>query len=112
MAIDYGLPDWGILNVMRIVKTLHRHLGAILMIGVITGLFVTGALLLWAATLSIPDLESFEQRKVEQSTKIYDRTGEVLLFNVHENVKRTVVGWDNISHHVKNATVATEDEAF
>ena len=39
--------------------------------------------LLWASTLSIPDIAAFETRKVAESTKIYDRTGEILLYDVH-----------------------------
>ena len=47
--------------------------------------------LLWISTFKVPDLSSFEQRKVAQSTKIYDRTGKILLYDVHQGAKRTVV---------------------
>ncbi len=76
------------------------------------GLLLSGIFVLWAATLEIPDLESFEQRKVAQSTKIYDRTGEVLLFDLHEDVQRTVIPFEEISRNIKNATVAIEDAEF
>jgi len=69
-------------------------------------------ILLWASTLRIPDLASFEQRKIEQSTKIYDRTGEVLLYDVHQNITRTVISFSEISRNIKNATVAIEDAEF
>src|SRR3989338_9648655 len=75
-------------------------------------LFCAGFLFLWAATLKIPDLQTFDERKVEQSTKIYDRTGEILLFDIHENTQRTVVPFSDISRHIKNATVAIEDSEF
>ena len=75
-------------------------------------LFCAGFLFLWAATLKIPDLQTFDERKVEQSTKIYDRTGEILLFDIHENTQRTVVPLNDISRHIKNATVAIEDSEF
>src|SRR3989344_1485530 len=75
-------------------------------------LFCGGFLFLWAATLKIPDLQTFDERKVEQSTKIYDRTGEILLFDIHENTQRTVVPLRDISRHIKNATVAIEDSEF
>jgi 1A family penicillin-binding protein len=74
--------------------------------------FFAGCVLLWAATLRLPDFDVFEERKVEQSTKIYDRTGEVLLYDVHENAQRTIVPFDTISRHIKNATVAIEDAEF
>jgi 1A family penicillin-binding protein len=68
--------------------------------------------LLWASTLSIPDIAAFETRKVAESTKIYDRTGEILLYDVHENIRRTVVAGEDISEHIRNATIAIEDESF
>ena len=76
------------------------------------GFLVLGVLVLWAASLRLPDLQSFEERIVQQSTKIYDRTGEILLFAVHENVQRTIISRDQISRHIKNATVAIEDTEF
>jgi len=68
--------------------------------------------LIWVSTLEIPDLSSFEERRVLQSTKIYDRTGEILLYDLHQDVKRTVVPFSDISRHIKNATVAIEDDQF
>ena len=76
------------------------------------GILFAGVIVLWAASFRVPDLNTFEERIVQQSTKIYDRTGEVLLFDVHENVQRTVVDFDEISRHIKNATVAIEDAEF
>jgi len=71
-----------------------------------------GLIALWISTFQMPDLQSFETRKVAQSTKIYDRTGKILLYDVHENTKRTVVPFENISKDIKNATVAIEDAEF
>lgn len=73
---------------------------------------VTSAVLIWVSTLEIPDLSSFENRRILQSTKIYDRTGEILLYDLHQDVKRTIVPFENISRYLKNATVAVEDERF
>lgn len=84
----------------------------IIVLGISAGFFLAGGIVLWAATLEIPDLQSFETRKVEQSTKIYDRTGEVLLWDLHANIQRTVVPLDGISREIKNATVAIEDAEF
>lgn len=78
----------------------------------VLGLIGAGVLLVWIATLDIPDLSSFEDRRVQQSTKIYDRTGKILLYDLHQDVKRTVVPYENISRHIKNATVAIEDDTF
>lgn len=84
----------------------------IVMIAIIIGLFGSGITIIWASTLKIPDFNSFEERKITQSTKIYDRTGKVVLFDVHKDIKRTVIPFEDISRHVKNATIAIEDSEF
>lgn len=76
------------------------------------GLVLSGLIFVWVSTLDIPDLSAFEQRRVLQSTKIYDRTGEVLLYDFHQDVRRTVVPFEDISRHIKNATIAIEDDTF
>ncbi len=76
------------------------------------GIFTAAGILFWISTLEIPDLSAFEERRVLQSTKIYDRTGEILLYDLHQDVRRTIVPFDNISRHLKNATVAIEDDQF
>ncbi len=78
----------------------------------VVGLIVTGSVFLWVSTLEIPDLSSFDQRRILQSTKIYDRTGEVVLYDLHQDVRRTIVPFEDISYHIKNATVAIEDDQF
>ena len=79
---------------------------------IVLGLFIAGGLLIWAADLPIPTLDGFENRVIQQTTKIYDRTGEVLLYDVYKNVKRTVVPLADISPYMRNATVAIEDNNF
>lgn len=72
----------------------------------------TGFFLIWLSTIQLPDLNNFENRAVAESTKIYDRTGQVVLFDVHGTVRRTVVPLDQISDYVKWATIAIEDKNF
>ena len=47
---------------------------------------VFGGLFIWIATLDIPDLDAFGSRQVLQSTKIYDRSGEILLYDLHQDL--------------------------
>src|SRR3569832_311179 len=75
-------------------------------------LILSGLFFLWAATLKLPDLASLDERKGEQSLKIYDRSGSVLLYDLHDNVQRTVVPLTQISPNVQHATVAIEDPNF
>lgn len=84
----------------------------VLLLG-IAGFVFVGSSVIWAATLNIPDFDSFfQERVISESTKIYDRTGEVILYDVHGTVKRTVVPLEEIAGNVKNATLAIEDAEF
>ena len=67
---------------------------------------------LWMSSLRMPDLSSFETRKVVESTKIYDRTGTVLLYDTGGNAKRTVVPLSNVSPYIQKGTIAIEDSNF
>ena len=74
-------------------------------------LFILASILLFAF-IKIPTLEDFKERKVAESTRIYDRTGKVLLWEVHGEERRTVVRFEDISRNIKNATIAIEDSNF
>lgn len=75
--------------------------------------FAMGCLFLWAATLRLPDLESLSQIRLDQSVKIYDRTGEVLLYDLNSNnIRRTSLPLEEISPNIKNAIIAIEDPSF
>jgi len=78
----------------------------------VVGILSISGLLVWISTMKIPDLSSFEDRRILQSTKIYDRTGEILLYDLHQDVKRTIIPFEDISRNIKNATIAIEDERF
>lgn len=75
-------------------------------------LFTGSFSVIWAITLPIPDFESYFNKQIaEQSTKIYDRTGEVLLYDVR-GVRQSTVSFEEIPQWVKLATIAIEDDNF
>jgi len=80
----------------------------------IVGFFIlmTGILIIWFSSLRIPDFQSFENRKIINSTKIYDRTGKILLYDIHQDIKKTDISFDKMNVNIKNATVAIEDSEF
>ncbi|HLP86893.1 MAG TPA: PBP1A family penicillin-binding protein [Candidatus Paceibacterota bacterium] len=84
----------------------------IILILLAAGLVITGILVIWVSTLKLPDFKSFTERKIQSSTKIYDRTGEILLYDVHQNIKRTVIPYEDMGVNILNATVAIEDSNF
>lgn len=59
----------------------------------------------------LPDPNRLLERQVPESTKIFDREGG-LLYEIHGEAKRTLVGLDQISPYAKNATIAIEDKNF
>lgn len=76
------------------------------------GLIISATILIWISTFKVPTTESIRERRVSESTKIYDRTGKILLYDTGGNVRRSVVPIENISRHIKNATIAIEDKEF
>ncbi|HEY4480128.1 MAG TPA: PBP1A family penicillin-binding protein [Candidatus Paceibacterota bacterium] len=74
---------------------------------------VGGALILiWVSTFKVPTSDSIRERRVTESTKIYDRTGEILLYDTGGDIRRSIVPIDQISRYIKNATIAIEDREF
>lgn len=71
-----------------------------------------GAFAVWVSLLKLPDFKSFTERKIQSSTKIYDRTGKIILYDVHQDIKRTVIPYEEMGVNIKNATVAIEDSEF
>ena len=66
---------------------LKESLYAMLGVALITATFFV----IWIATIKLPDFSDFENRKIANSTKIYDRTGKVVLYNIHENIKQNSI---------------------
>ena len=63
-------------------------------------------------SVDLPDLEQIGNKRVSQSTKIYDRDEKVLLYEVHGEEKRTVISFEEIPKTVREATIAVEDKNF
>lgn len=60
----------------------------------------------------LPNPNRLIDRQIAQSTKIYDRTGETALYEIHGDEKRTMVNLNDLPAYVKNATIAIEDKDF
>lgn len=89
-----------------------KNIKKFIYLGLLGAFLLGGVFLLWITTVELPNINNFENRIVAESTKIYDRTGKVVLFDVHGNVRRTVVPMEKISDYVKWATIAIEDDNF
>lgn len=105
--------DWGGNHVEHMIAKLRKQsIKKLILIGIIALFILGGLFILWIATFELPNLDNFDERRIAQSTKIYDRTGDVILFDVHGEVTRTVVRLDQINDYVEKATIAIEDNNF
>jgi len=84
-----------------------KSIGWVFLAGV---LFVVGVFIFFMKDL--PDPSKINKRVVNESTKIYDRTGQHLLYEIHGEENRTVISIDQIPDVVKFATIALEDQDF
>ena len=71
-----------------------------------------GGTLVWASLIRLPDLSNFASRKIANSSKIVDRTGEIVLYDIHQSVRRTEIPLSEMGENIKNASIAIEDERF
>lgn len=85
-----------------------------ILIFILAFLFIfAGISAVWATTLPVPDINTYyDQLSQKQSTKIYDRTGKVQLYDLSGNFRRTQISLDQISKYVKEGTIAIEDAQF
>ncbi|HYF29030.1 MAG TPA: transglycosylase domain-containing protein [Candidatus Paceibacterota bacterium] len=83
-----------------------------LFIGAGVFFLVCGVAILSVAFTPIPDLNSFDARKVSESTKIYDREGKTILYDLNHDMRRNVVPLSAMSKNLQLATIAIEDDKF
>ena len=91
------------------VKKFFKYFFLLLLIGFFVG---SGALMLWASQLEIPSIKSLENLKMSQATKIYDKKGETILYNIYDDEKRTIIPLSKISKYIQWATISIEDQDF
>jgi len=105
----------GMKEISKILKNIYKNKRLLKnIVFFLAGLFVliSSVVIIWIFSMSIPDFNSFKNRKVVNSTQIYDRTGEILLYDIHQDTKRTDISFDQMGLNIKNATVAIEDSEF
>ena len=60
----------------------------------------------------LPRPEKFTERPFVESSKIFDRTGKILLYEVYGEERRKVVLLDAVPSYLKDTVIATEDINF
>ncbi len=80
-------------------------------IGVVAGFLLLVGLFAYFRK-DLPNLKDISGNNIGGSIQYYDRTGETLLWEDFDAVKRIPVQGENISEYVKQATIAIEDQDF
>ena len=79
--------------------------------GFIAGVIGLLILVAWVGR-NLPDPGQLIDREIAQTTKIYDRTGEHVLYEIHGDQQRTIVALKDLPAYVPQATIAIEDKDF
>src|SRR3972149_5939768 len=60
----------------------------------------------------LPNPDKVIERSLAESTKIYARDGSTLLYEVHGDIRRTVINLEDIPEYAKQAAIIVEDKNF
>ncbi len=77
----------------------------------LAGIIFISGIFAWYSK-DLPDPNKIIDRSIIQSTKIYDRNGEKILYDIHGNERRTLININELPEYVMNATIAIEDKNF
>jgi 1A family penicillin-binding protein len=95
-------------------KRLKRLTSTLVPLGIflvlVGGIFILG-LFAWISK-DLPSPDGLINRSITVSTKIYDSKGETVLYDIHGDIKRTLINLDEIPDYVVSATLAAEDRDF
>ncbi|HZL07830.1 MAG TPA: transglycosylase domain-containing protein [Candidatus Dormibacteraeota bacterium] len=80
-------------------------------VSIVVGFFLTIGLFAYFRK-DLPKIKDLSGDSLGGNITYYDRTGQTVLFNDYNSIKRVPVASDAISKYVKEATVATEDKDF
>lgn len=88
-----------------------KRLGVAAVVAAALFVLVAGSLFAYFAK-DLPSPDKIISENVSQTTKIYDRTGNTVLYEIHGDQNRTVVPLSEIPQNMRNATIAIEDKDF
>ena len=92
----------------------HPLLRRIFLIGLVSTVAIglAGGGFLYTYAGELPSLDNLSTHGLPQSSKIYDRTGKILLDERYADQRRTVVPLSQVSWDLRHATIAIEDRDF
>jgi penicillin-binding protein 1C len=86
-------------------------LGVLAAFGLVAGLIAVAVVFAWVSR-DLPDPHRLLNRRVQATTKIWDRTGKNLLYEIHGAQKRTLVELDQVASVAVKAAIVSEDRNF
>lgn len=93
------------------LRRIRENWFPILIIAVLAfGIFSVGVFAWFSRDLPNPD--KVIERSLAESTKIYARDGSTLLYEVHGDIRRTVINLEDIPEYAKWSTIVVEDKHF
>jgi penicillin-binding protein 1C len=92
-------------------RKILRAFGIVVVVGFFAGVLAVGLLFAWVSR-DLPDPNRLLTRQVKKSTKIWDRTGEHLLYEIHGDQNRTLVELEQVSDAAVKAAIVSEDKNF
>ena len=100
-----------ILKSNYILKKIIQKLIVFGIILALIGIIFTAGLFAWYSK-DLPSPDKIIDRSIAQSTKIYDRKGEKILYDIHGSERRTLINIEELPDYVINSTIAIEDKNF
>lgn len=80
--------------------------------GMVLLLIIGGVAAFALVSRDLPDPDKVIDRSVAQSTKIYARDETTLLYEIHGDIRRTLIQIEDVPDIMKYATIAIEDQDF
>ncbi len=100
-------PNKGPRKKFKIIKVIIIAFLILIFLG---GLTFIGVFAWYSRDLPNPD--RLLERFIPQSTKIYDRTGKIVLYEIHGEERRVLLDLEDLPEYVKWATIVIEDKNF
>ncbi|MFA6588404.1 MAG: transglycosylase domain-containing protein [Patescibacteria group bacterium] len=92
-------------------KRVWKTLGFVAVFGFLACIIIVIGAFAWISR-DLPDPNKIKDRAVAQSTKIFARDGATLLYDVHGDIKRTLIKLSDIPLTAQQATISLEDQEF
>ncbi len=95
----------------RTLRPILKITGLVFLFLFLFGIIISLAAFIYFAK-DLPRPEKFTEHTFSQSTKIYDRAGETLLYELYGEEKREIIPFSSMPANLRNAVVVTEDAEF